>query len=162
MVKENCGVVGIFSLDKINVIPMLIDSLRALQHRGQDGVGIATSKRIIKKNGLVKTSYVDSELLELNNNTTVATARSLVNHKPRETSSNTDKNNNGSFTWTIESKLSANEAVVKVRGAEISNMTSNVDEDSLNSSENIIDKIEDVGSSFIENIKKRKPQKSVI
>jgi len=29
MVKENCGVVGIFSLDGINVIPMLIDSLRA-------------------------------------------------------------------------------------------------------------------------------------
>ena len=33
MVKENCGVVGIFSLDGTNVIPMVIDSLRALQHR---------------------------------------------------------------------------------------------------------------------------------
>jgi len=41
MVKENCGVVGIFSLDEINVIPMLIDSLRALQHRGQEAWGIA-------------------------------------------------------------------------------------------------------------------------
>jgi len=41
MVKENCGVVGIFSMDGINVIPMIIDSLRALQHRGQEAWGIA-------------------------------------------------------------------------------------------------------------------------
>ena len=33
MVRENCGVVGVFSLDNKNVIPILIDSLRALQHR---------------------------------------------------------------------------------------------------------------------------------
>ena len=45
MVKENCGVVGIFSLDKINVIPMLIDSLRALQHRGQEAWGIAVPNK---------------------------------------------------------------------------------------------------------------------
>ena len=45
MVKENCGVVGIFSLDGINVIPMLIDSLRALQHRGQEAWGIAIPKK---------------------------------------------------------------------------------------------------------------------
>jgi len=54
MVKENCGVVGIFSLDGINVIPMLIDSLRALQHRGQEAWGIAVPKRLpLKKLGLV-------------------------------------------------------------------------------------------------------------
>ena len=41
MVKENCGVVGIFSLDGSNVIPMVIDALRALQHRGQEAWGIA-------------------------------------------------------------------------------------------------------------------------
>ena len=45
MVKENCGVVGIFSLDGANVIPMIIDSLRALQHRGQEAWGIAIPKR---------------------------------------------------------------------------------------------------------------------
>ena len=39
MVKENCGVVGIFSNEDVNVIPMIIDSLRALQHRGQEAWG---------------------------------------------------------------------------------------------------------------------------
>ena len=51
MVKENCGVVGIFSLDGINVIPMLIDSLRALQHRGQEAWGIAVPNKLIKEAG---------------------------------------------------------------------------------------------------------------
>ncbi len=45
MVKENCGVVGIFSLDGANVIPMVIDSLRALQHRGQEAWGVAIPKK---------------------------------------------------------------------------------------------------------------------
>src|SRR2546426_5557451 len=45
MVKENCGVVGIFSLDGANVIPMIIDSLRALQHRGQEAWGVAVPKK---------------------------------------------------------------------------------------------------------------------
>ena len=54
MVKENCGVVGLFSLDGTNVIPMLIDSLRALQHRGQEAWGIAIPKKDpLKKLGLV-------------------------------------------------------------------------------------------------------------
>ena len=57
MVKENCGVVGIFSQDGINVIPMLIDSLRALQHRGQEAWGIAVpNKTPLKKLGLVSSS----------------------------------------------------------------------------------------------------------
>src|SRR2546428_11630197 len=45
MVKENCGVVGIFSLDGVNIIPMIIDSLRALQHRGQEAWGLAVPKK---------------------------------------------------------------------------------------------------------------------
>ncbi len=54
MVKENCGVVGIFSLDGSNVIPMAIDALRALQHRGQEAWGIAVpNKPPLKKLGLV-------------------------------------------------------------------------------------------------------------
>jgi len=54
MVKENCGVVGIFSLDGTNVIPMVIDSLRALQHRGQEAWGLAVPKKDpLKKLGLV-------------------------------------------------------------------------------------------------------------
>lgn len=57
MVKENCGVVGIFSLDGSNVIPMIIDSLRALQHRGQEAWGLAIPKKDpMKKIGLVSAS----------------------------------------------------------------------------------------------------------
>jgi amidophosphoribosyltransferase len=60
MVKENCGVVGIFSLKGINVVPMLIDSLRALQHRGQEAWGIAIpNKSPLKKVGLVSASAND-------------------------------------------------------------------------------------------------------
>lgn len=57
MVKENCGVVGIFSREGINVIPMVIDALRALQHRGQEAWGIAVpNKQPLKKLGLVSAS----------------------------------------------------------------------------------------------------------
>ena len=60
MVKENCGVVGIYSLDGTNVIPMIIDSLRALQHRGQEAWGIAIPKKSpLKKLGLVSASSSD-------------------------------------------------------------------------------------------------------
>jgi len=60
MVKENCGVVGIFSLDGSNVIPMAIDALRALQHRGQEAWGIAVPNRPpLKKLGLVSASSSD-------------------------------------------------------------------------------------------------------
>ena len=66
MVKENCGVVGIFSMDGINVIPMLIDSLRALQHRGQEAWGIAIpNKPPLKKMGLVSSS--SSEFKKISN-----------------------------------------------------------------------------------------------
>lgn len=54
MVKENCGVVGIFSKDGTNVIPMVIDALRALQHRGQEAWGLAIPKKTpLKRLGLV-------------------------------------------------------------------------------------------------------------
>lgn len=57
MVKENCGVVGIFSLSGTNVIPMVIDSLRALQHRGQEAWGLAIpNKEPFKRLGLVSSS----------------------------------------------------------------------------------------------------------
>jgi amidophosphoribosyltransferase len=54
MVSENCGVVGVFSLSNHNVLPIVIDSLRALQHRGQESWGIAVPKKNpLKKLGLV-------------------------------------------------------------------------------------------------------------
>jgi len=57
VVKENCGVVGIFSLSGTNVVPMAIDALRALQHRGQEAWGIAIpNKTPLKKLGLVSAS----------------------------------------------------------------------------------------------------------
>jgi amidophosphoribosyltransferase len=57
MVHENCGVVGFFSLDGHNVIPYVLDSLRALQHRGQESWGVAVpSKSPYKSLGLVSAS----------------------------------------------------------------------------------------------------------
>ncbi len=57
MVHENCGVVGIFSLDGQNVIPFVIDSLRALQHRGQEAWGVAVpGKKPYRQLGLVSSS----------------------------------------------------------------------------------------------------------
>ena len=53
MVHENCGVVGFFSLDRHNVVPYVIDSLRSLQHRGQEAWGLAVpSKSTLQKFGL--------------------------------------------------------------------------------------------------------------
>ncbi|MGH9995279.1 MAG: amidophosphoribosyltransferase, partial [Nitrososphaeraceae archaeon] len=46
MIHENCGVVGIFSMDRINVIPFVIDCLRALQHRGQEAWGVAVPRKL--------------------------------------------------------------------------------------------------------------------
>jgi amidophosphoribosyltransferase len=57
MVHENCGVVGVYSLGGVNVIPYLIDCLRSLQHRGQESWGIAVPKKApYKKTGLVSRS----------------------------------------------------------------------------------------------------------
>jgi amidophosphoribosyltransferase len=60
LVHENCGVVGIFSLDGHNVIPFAIDTLRALQHRGQEAWGIAVpGKQPFKRLGLVSSSAAE-------------------------------------------------------------------------------------------------------
>jgi amidophosphoribosyltransferase len=57
MVHENCGVVGIFSLDGENVVPIAIDCLRALQHRGQESWGIAVPGKVpFRRLGLVSGS----------------------------------------------------------------------------------------------------------
>jgi amidophosphoribosyltransferase len=57
MVHENCGVVGIFSLDGENVVPIAIDCLRALQHRGQESWGIAVPGKVpFRRVGLVSGS----------------------------------------------------------------------------------------------------------
>ena len=57
MVRENCGVVGIFSTQGANVVPLAIDALRALQHRGQEAWGIAIPGREpLRRLGLVSGS----------------------------------------------------------------------------------------------------------
>jgi len=63
-VKENCGVVGIYSLTGKNVVPMVFDALRALQHRGQEAWGFAVpNKTPFKKIGLV--SHSSSEFKKI-------------------------------------------------------------------------------------------------
>ena len=63
-VKENCGVVGIYSLTGKNVVPMIFDALRALQHRGQEAWGFAVpNKPPFKKIGLV--SHSSSEFKKI-------------------------------------------------------------------------------------------------
>jgi amidophosphoribosyltransferase len=60
LVHENCGVLGMFSLGGHNVIPLVIDSLRALQHRGQESWGLAIpGKPPLKRLGLVSAAASD-------------------------------------------------------------------------------------------------------
>ncbi|MGA7898595.1 MAG: amidophosphoribosyltransferase [Nitrososphaeraceae archaeon] len=57
MVHENCGVFGAFSINGDNVTPLVIDCLRALQHRGQEAWGIAVPNKLpFKRLGLVSAS----------------------------------------------------------------------------------------------------------
>lgn len=64
MIHENCGVVGAFSLDGSNVIPIVIDSLRALQHRGQESWGLAIPNRMpLKRLGLVSAAAAEFQTL---------------------------------------------------------------------------------------------------
>src|SRR5215469_9621313 len=67
MVHENCGVVGAFSINGVNVIPFVIDSLRALQHRGQESWGIAVPNTIpLKRLGLVSEAATEFHTLVKN------------------------------------------------------------------------------------------------
>lgn len=60
MVRENCGVVGILAPPGGNAVPAAIDSLRALQHRGQEAWGIAVPGREpLRRLGLVSESSRD-------------------------------------------------------------------------------------------------------
>ena len=73
---ENCGVVGVFSLNKTNVVPMCIDALRALQHRGQEAWGIAIpNKKPLKRMGLVSDSSSDFKRL-----TTEYASHAVIGH----------------------------------------------------------------------------------
>src|SRR5581483_61951 len=73
MVHENCGVVGAYSLDGSNVIPIIIDSLRALQHRGQESWGLAIPNKLpLKKLGLLSEAASEFPLIVRNFKSNVA------------------------------------------------------------------------------------------
>ncbi|MEM1587007.1 MAG: amidophosphoribosyltransferase [Candidatus Bathyarchaeia archaeon] len=53
-IRENCGVIGAFSLEGCNVTPLLISGLETLQHRGQESWGVAvTNHQTFKRPGIV-------------------------------------------------------------------------------------------------------------
>jgi len=61
---EHCGVIGIYSLEKKNVVPMLLAGLEALQHRGQESWGIAVpNRKPYKRMGIVSLMN-EEELVE--------------------------------------------------------------------------------------------------
>lgn len=73
MVRENCGVVGAYSLTGSNVIPMVIDCLRALQHRGQESWGVAVPNKLpLKKLGLVSAAAPEFQSIVRRFNSNVA------------------------------------------------------------------------------------------
>jgi amidophosphoribosyltransferase len=62
--RENCGIVAAYSLSNHNVIPIVLECLKALQHRGQEAWGIATAKRMpYKRYGLVSQSSDKFDML---------------------------------------------------------------------------------------------------
>jgi len=67
MLREECGVVGIYSKTGKDVAPLLYKALVALQHRGQDAAGFVVfdGKKIIEKKGLglVDQIYTKDDLI---------------------------------------------------------------------------------------------------
>jgi len=70
--REKCAVVGIISFEGRNVAEDVVVSLEALQHRGQDGAGIAVVRskseiEVYKKQGLVSNVFPYHSVLSENN-----------------------------------------------------------------------------------------------
>ncbi len=65
--RDHCGIVGAYVHDKSKVLQYLYEGLRALQHRGQESVGVSVCERGIatrKSQGLVSESPIFSKNLE--------------------------------------------------------------------------------------------------
>jgi len=61
---EHCGVIGIHSLEKKNVVPILLAGLEALQHRGQESWGIAVpNHQLYKRMGIVSSIEEEFKVL---------------------------------------------------------------------------------------------------
>ena len=75
-----CGIIGIISHRKDNTIVQdLLEGLMTLQHRGQDSAGIATEDVIIKKPGLVKYAFSDTNLDNLHTQMCIGHVRYKTN-----------------------------------------------------------------------------------
>jgi len=76
--REHCGVIGIFSFNEHNIVPMLLLGLESLQHRGQEAWGIAVPDHPpLKRPGIVSQS-VEKEskrIAELNRNVGIGHVR---------------------------------------------------------------------------------------
>ena len=64
--KEECGIFGMYSVDRENIASLVYLGIHSLQHRGQEGAGIAVSREneldIHKGKGLVDTVF-DEEII---------------------------------------------------------------------------------------------------
>jgi amidophosphoribosyltransferase len=89
MIHENCAVVGIFSMAGDNVIPFVIDCLRALQHRGQEAWGIA----IPRKSPLKRLGLVSSSANEFDNITRKYSSHAAIGHVRYSTAGKSILNN---------------------------------------------------------------------
>jgi amidophosphoribosyltransferase len=77
--KDECGVFGIFSTDDIDAATLTYYGLYALQHRGQESAGIATSNgkevKCYKNMGLVSEAFNEKSLAELQGSSAIGHVR---------------------------------------------------------------------------------------
>ncbi|MFW5985198.1 MAG: amidophosphoribosyltransferase [Halanaerobiaceae bacterium] len=77
--KEECGIFGIFTPDRENVASLIYLGIHALQHRGQEGAGIAVTNKekldIIKDNGLVDSVFDEDDITSLKGNSGIGHVR---------------------------------------------------------------------------------------
>tara|TARA_Y100000389_G_C17466186_1_gene525793 strand:+ start:3646 stop:5016 length:1371 start_codon:yes stop_codon:yes gene_type:complete len=69
-----CGILGIYG-DKEDINIEVYEGLQALQHRGQDSVGIANAHTIVKYSGLVKDNFTSEDLNNLRSNCCIGHVR---------------------------------------------------------------------------------------
>lgn len=85
--REYCGVIGVFTSNPKNLMPYLYEGLCAVQHRGQEAVGISVFNgelKTYKSKGLVS----DSKIFELDDVGTIG-----IGHTRYSTTGNTSLHN---------------------------------------------------------------------
>ena len=112
---ENCGVIGIFSFEEHNIVPMLLLGLESLQHRGQEAWGVAVSGYPpFKRKGIISQSIEkeSKRIAELKGNVGIGhvrystTARStLTNAHPIRIGSSLEQSFCIAHNGTLEREL---------------------------------------------------------